>query len=77
MDQPSAVDFTAFTDVWPRVNEMEIDAALCAVGARGALTSFYVFHNNVNVFLERENSPLLFLCVRLKCLLSVPSPTLY
>ena len=38
MDQPPAVAFTAFADVWPRVTEKEIGAALCAVGAGRALT---------------------------------------
>ena len=33
MDQPPAVVFTAFADVWPRVTETEIGAALCAIGA--------------------------------------------
>ena len=34
MDQPPpAVAFTAFADVWPRANEMEIGAALCAIVA--------------------------------------------
>ena len=32
MDQPPAVAFTAFTDVWPRATETEIGAALCATG---------------------------------------------
>ena len=32
MDQPPAVAFTAFADVWPRAIEMEIGAALCAIG---------------------------------------------
>ena len=32
MDQPLTVAFTAFTDTWPRAIEMEIGAALCAIG---------------------------------------------
>ena len=38
MDQPPAVAFTAFADVWPRATETEIGAALCAIGAGGTLT---------------------------------------
>ena len=39
MDQPPAVAFTAFADVWPRATgEKEIGAALCAIGAGGTLT---------------------------------------
>ena len=38
MDQPPAVAFTAFADVWPRATETEIGAALCAIGAGRALT---------------------------------------
>ena len=38
MDQPSAVAFTAFADVWPRATEMEMVAALCAIGAGRNLT---------------------------------------
>ena len=34
MDQPPAVVFTAFADVWPRATETEIGAAQCAIGAR-------------------------------------------
>ena len=30
---PPAVAFTAFADVWPRANETEIGAVLCAIGA--------------------------------------------
>ena len=33
MDQPPAIAFTAFADVWPRAAETEIGAALCAIGA--------------------------------------------
>ena len=32
MDQPPAVPLTAFADAWPRGIEMEIGAALCAIG---------------------------------------------
>ena len=32
MDQPPAVAFTAFADVWLRATETEIGAALCAIG---------------------------------------------
>ena len=32
MDQPPAVALTAFADAWPRAIEMEIGAALCAIG---------------------------------------------
>ena len=32
VDQPPAVAFTAFADVWLRATEMEIGAALCAIG---------------------------------------------
>ena len=38
MDQPLAVAFTAFADVWPRATETEIGAALCAIGAGRSLT---------------------------------------
>ena len=34
MDQPPAVAFTAFEDVWPMATETEIGAALCAIGMR-------------------------------------------
>ena len=33
VDQPPAVAFTAFADVWPRATDMEIGTALCAIGA--------------------------------------------
>ena len=33
MDQPPAVAFTAFADVWPRSTETEIGTALCTIGA--------------------------------------------
>ena len=33
MDQPPAVAFTGFADVWPRATETEIGTALCAIGA--------------------------------------------
>ena len=32
MDQPPAVAFTAFANVWPRATETDIGAALCATG---------------------------------------------
>ena len=38
MDQPPAVSFTAFADVWPRATETEIGAALCAIDAGRTLT---------------------------------------
>ena len=38
MDQPPAVAFTAFADVWPRVAKTEIGAALCAIGTGRTLT---------------------------------------
>ena len=38
MDQPPAVAFAAFADVWPRATETEIGAALCAIGAGRTLT---------------------------------------
>ena len=38
VDQPPAVAFTAFADVWPRATETEIGAALCANGAGTTLT---------------------------------------
>ena len=38
VDQPPAVAFTAFTDVWSRATETEIGAALCAIGAERTLT---------------------------------------
>ena len=38
MDQPRAVAFTAFTDVWPWATEPEIGASLCANGAGRTLT---------------------------------------
>ena len=40
MDQPPAVAFTAFADVWPRVTEREIGAALYAIGVGRTLTFF-------------------------------------
>ena len=40
MDQPPAVAFTAFADVWPRAAETEIGTALCAIGAGRTLTFF-------------------------------------
>ena len=40
VDQLSAVDFTAFADVWPRATETETDAALSAIGAGRTLTNF-------------------------------------
>ena len=38
MDQPPAVAFTAFADVWPMATEKEIGAALRATGTGRALT---------------------------------------
>ena len=38
MDQPTAVAFTAFADVWSRATETEVGAALCAIGAGRTLT---------------------------------------
>ena len=38
MDQPTAVAFTAFADVWPRATKTEIGAALCTIGAGRTLT---------------------------------------
>ena len=38
MDQPPAVTFTAFADVWPRATETEIGVALCAIGVGKILT---------------------------------------
>ena len=38
VDQPPAVAFTAFADVWPRATETEIGAALCAIGAGRTFT---------------------------------------
>ena len=38
MDQVPTVAFTAFADMWPRATEMEMGAALCAVGAGRTLT---------------------------------------
>ena len=38
MDQPPAVAFTAFADVWPRATETEIGATLCAIDAGRILT---------------------------------------
>ena len=32
VDQPPAVAFAAFADVWPRAIETEMGAALCAIG---------------------------------------------
>ena len=49
MDQPPAVAFTAFVDMWPRATEMEIDTTLCAIGAGRALTfDFAYLHNSIN-----------------------------
>ena len=44
MDQPPAVAFTAFADAWPRATEMEIGAALCAIGAGRTLLITPVLH---------------------------------
>ena len=33
VDQLPGVAFNAFADAWPRTTEMEIGAALCAIGA--------------------------------------------
>ena len=33
MDQPPAVAFSALADAWPRATEIQIGAALCAIGA--------------------------------------------
>ena len=38
MDQPPAVAFTAFTDVWPRATESEIGPAIGAIGAGRTLS---------------------------------------
>ena len=38
MNQPPALAFNAFADVWPRATETEISAALCAIGAGRTLT---------------------------------------
>ena len=38
VDQPPAVAFTAFADVWPRATETETGAAICAIGAERTLT---------------------------------------
>ena len=40
VDQPPAVAFTAFADVWPRATETEIGAALCDIGAGRTLAFF-------------------------------------
>ena len=40
VNQPPAVAFTAFADVWPRATETEIGAALCAIIAGRTLTFF-------------------------------------
>ena len=41
VDQPPAVAFTAFADVWPRATVTETGAALCAIGAGRTLTFDY------------------------------------
>ena len=41
MDQPPAVDLTAFADAWPRAIETELGAALCAIGAGRTSTFFF------------------------------------
>ena len=41
VDQPSAVAFTAFADVWPRATETEMGAALCAIGVGRTLNMTY------------------------------------
>ena len=38
VDQPPAVPFTAFADVWPRATETEIGTALCTISAGRTLT---------------------------------------
>ena len=40
MDQPPAVAFTAFADVWPRATETETGTALCTIGAGKTLAFF-------------------------------------
>jgi len=40
VDQPPAVAFTAFADAWPRAIEIEIGAALCAIGRGKGLRLF-------------------------------------
>ena len=42
VDQPAAVAFIAFADVWPRATETEIGTALCVIGAGMTLTFLYV-----------------------------------
>ena len=44
MDQPPAVAFTAFTDVWLNATETEIGAALCAIGAGRTLPFLIHLH---------------------------------
>ena len=43
MDQPPALAFITFADVWPRATETEIGAALCAIGA-GRTLNFFDHH---------------------------------
>ena len=38
MDQPPTLAFSAGTDEWPRATEMEMGAALCAIGVGRTLT---------------------------------------
>ena len=40
VDQPHAVAFTAFADVWPRATDTEIGATLCAIGSGRTLILF-------------------------------------
>ena len=42
LDQPPAVAFTAFADVWPRATETKIGAALCTIGEGRTLILFLV-----------------------------------
>ena len=46
MDQPPAVAFTAFADVWPRAIETEIGTALCTIG-RGKDFDFFSLFDQI------------------------------
>ena len=48
-DEPPAVAFTAFADVWPRAIETELGATPCAIGARRTSTLALTFFCNKEI----------------------------
>ena len=59
MDQPPAVAFTEFADVWSRATEREVGAALCAIGAGRTLTFLIISQAS-------ENASTLYIVLRFK-----------